>query len=390
MRSGLMPYNLFKYFFAGCFLFCFGCSEPTKKSIPFLFDLKKDSSIKYAKRFAISRNKDLTLVYLFGNKANYDTTAIYLIYSDSSLIKNAPKNFILIKNPCEKIAALSSIYTAMFFELGLIDNLVAIDNVDYCNNPEIISRCNSGKIKQLAKGIETDLEQTITLKPDIVFTFGMGDPEKDVNPKLLQSKIPVAISLDHKEETPLARAEWIKFFAIFVNKKEMADSIFNLVEKNYNALKVIGEKTELKPSVFSDIKYSDSWYMPGGKSYVAQLLNDAGTNYLWKDDSNYGSLPLSFEQVYAKAKDAGFWINVSTLRTKKELVGFDTRYAEFAAFKTGNIFNNTKHVNALGYSTYWETGMIYPDRILSDLILIFHPELKGQLKNEFYYYEQLK
>lgn len=34
--------------------------------------------------------------------------------------------------------------------------------------------------------------------------------------------------------------------------------------------------------------------------------------------------------------------------------------------------------------------MIYPDRILSDLILIFHPELKSEVKSEFYYYEQIK
>ncbi|MBA2613156.1 MAG: ABC transporter substrate-binding protein [Bacteroidetes bacterium] len=385
-----MQFNFFKYLFFAGLLFFLSCSQREEKKVDFFSSLKKDTGIKYAKRFSISRNNKVTLVYLFGNGSNYDTTASYLIYTDASSIKNVPKNITLIKSPCKKIAALSSIYVNMFCELGLLDLVAAIDNVDYINNKDIISRCNSGQIKELSKGIELDLEQTIHLNPDIIFTFGMGDPKKDVNPKLLQTKIPIAISLDHKEETPLARAEWIKFFAVFVDKKDMADSIFKIVEKNYTELKAIAKKAESKPTVFNDIKYSDSWYMPGGKSYVAQMLDDAGANYLWKNDTNYGSLPLSFEKVYVKAKEADFWINQSTLKTKKELLSFDSRYNEFKAFKTGALFNNTLHANNKGYSTYWETGMIYPDRILSDLILIFHPELKADIKNDMYYYEQLK
>jgi len=384
-----MKYNILKYLSITIVLTAFSCSGPgEKRSDPFS-DLKKDTTIKYAKRFSISRNKDLTLIYLFGNKENFDTTATYLIYKDAALVKDVPKDITLIKSPCKTIAALSSIYATMFCELGLLDDIVAIDNVDYMNNTDIIARCNSKQIKELSKGIEPDLEQTIALHPDIIFTFGMGDPKKDVNPKLSQTDIPVAISLDHKEELPLARAEWIKFFAAFVDKEQVADSIFKDVEKKYLELLAIAQKAETKPSVFNDMKYSDVWYMPGGKSYMAQILNDAHTNYLWNDDAQFGSIPLSFEQVYTKAKDAQFWINVSTLKTKKDLLSFDSRYGEFEAFKNDRVFNNTKHTNSHGYSTYWETGMIHPDRILSDLILIFHPELKAQVKNDLYYYEQL-
>lgn len=385
-----MLFKIFKYLFFGACSFLFCCHQPKENDAAKTSHLKKDTSIKYAKRFAISKNKDLTYIYLFGNKTNFDTTAIYLIYKDPTLIKNISKAIVPVKSPCEHIAALSCIYANMFCELGLINNIAAIDNIDYINNPKIISKHRSGSIIELAKGPDIDLEQTIKLNPDVLFTFGMGDPKKDINPKLLLTKIPVAISLDHFEETPLARAEWIKFFAAFVDKYEMADSIFKQVEKNYNELRSLAQKTLTKPTVFTDIKYSDSWYMPGGKSYVAQFLADAGTNYLWKDDHNTGSVPLSFEQVYMKAKEADFWINPSVLKTKKELLSFDDRYAEFKAFKNGTVYNNTKFINDKGYSTYWETGMIYPDRILHDLLLIFHPEIKEQFKNDLYYYEQLK
>lgn len=350
----------------------------------------KGTGLGYAKRFAISKTGNYTLVYLFGNKNNYDTTTTFIVYTDSIDLPGLSKKIIPVKSPCLKIAALSSIYASMLCELGTINYLAAIDNIDYVNNKEIISKHRKGELPELAKAPEIDLEKTINLKPDMIFTFGMGEWSKDKDERLVRTGIPVAVSVDHLEESPLARAEWIKFFAVFVNREVQADSIFRSVENRYLNLKELAKKASHRPTVFNEIKYSDSWYMPGGKSYVAQLLNDAAANYLWKDNDQFGSLPLSFEQVYAKAKDADYWINLSVLKHKKDLLGYESRYAEFKAFKTGNLYNNTRHTNAKGYSDYWETGMIYPDRILSDLILIFHPELKSEVKSEFYYYEQIK
>lgn len=366
------------------------CTQTTKQNSEATGALAKEKSLKYAKRFAINKAGNYTLVYLFGNKNNHDTTTTFIVYTDSINLSGFSKKVIPVKRPCLKIAALSSIYASMLCELGVIKYLAAIDNIDYVNNSEVIAKHQQGNIQELAKAPEIDLEKTISLKPDMIFTFGMGEWSKDRDERLMRTGIPVAVSVDHLEESPLARAEWIKFFAVFVDKETQADSIFDAVENRYLNLKELAVKAGTRPTVFNEIKYSDSWYMPGGKSYVAQLLNDAGANYLWKDNDQFGSLPLSFEQVYAKAKDADYWINLSVLKHKRDLLGYESRYEEFKAFKTGNLYNNTRYTNAKGYSDYWETGMIYPDRILSDLILIFHPELKSEIENEFYYYEQIK
>lgn len=365
------------------------CTQTTEQSYTTSVPVK-ESSLKYARRFAISKTDNYTLVYLFGNKKNYDTSATFIVYTDSIDLSRFSGKVIPVKSPCVRIAALSSIYASMLCELRAINYLAAIDNIDYVNNTEVIAKHTQGKLQELAKAPEIDLERTINLKPDMVFTFGMGEWSKDKDERLVRTGIPVAVIVDHLEESPLARAEWIKFFAVFLNKEALADSIFTSVENRYLNLKELAKNSRNRPTVFNEIKYSDSWYMPGGKSYVAQLLNDASANYLWKDNDQFGSLPLSFEQVYAKAKDADYWINLSTLKHKKDLLAYESRYSEFRAFKTGNLYNNTRFTNLKGYSDYWETGMIYPDRILSDLILIFHPELKSEVKNEFYYYEQIK
>lgn len=365
------------------------CQAPDQNIIKQKNIVEKNIEIKYAKRFTIIYSHNITKVCLFGNKNNLDTTATFYIYKMGNNLNTNSKNSFFIKSPCNKIAALSSIYSSMLCELNCINSISAIDNIDYVNNPQIIKKQRSKQIIELSKGPQIDLEKTITLSPDVIFAFGMGEGEKDNNKKLDQTGIPIAIILDHLESSPLARAEWIKFFAAFVNKKELADSLFNQIEKNYLELKILAKNSNFKPSVFSEIKYSDAWYVPGGNSYVAQLINDANANYVWSKNKNTGSFPLSFEQVFAQANNTDYWINLSSIKTKKELLGFDNRYKEFNAFKIGNLYNNNKNTNALGYSSYWETGMIYPNKILNDLILIFHPELINSINNKLTFYKKI-
>lgn len=365
------------------------CGQNNKENQPAKIE-KPTTLLKYAKRFSISKENNVHIIQLFGNRHNQAVTAKFVVSNDTlGLRKIYPTTFI-IQSPSKRIVALSSIYANIFYELGDLQNLIGIDNLDYIINKDILKKAENNGLRQLATTPKIDLEQTINLSPDIIFTFGMGEGEKDIDKKLQQTKIPVAISIDHLEESPLARAEWIKFFAVFTGKLATADSIFNKTEENYLKLRALAKTETTTPTVFSEIKYSEFWYMPGGKSYMATLLKDAGANYLWNDNTDFGSLPLSFEQVYAKAKDADYWIHLSTIKTKKELEASETRYTSFKAFKTNQLYNNTLHTNNKGYSTYWETGMIYPDRILNDLISIFHPQLKPQLKKELYYYEQLK
>jgi iron complex transport system substrate-binding protein len=383
MRSSL--HNFFRIAYCSYLFVC--CNgEKEKHASPLV---KKESYVKYAKRFSIQVNSDFTSVYVFGNKFNNDTTSIFVIYSDSSNINKLPQKGVRIKSPCKKIASLSSIYTTMLCDLKAINNIAAIDNIDYVNDVRVISKFNAGQLKELSKGAELNVEQTIALRPDIIFTFGMGNSQQDINAKLNLANIPLVFSLDHLEETPLARAEWIKLYAAFVNKRALADSIFSAVEKNYLELKSLAKTAQKHPSVFNELKYGDVWYVPGGKSYAAQLIKDAGAAYVWQSDSSYGSIPLSFELVYARAKDADYWINLSSVNTKQELLSLEPRYAEFKAVHSGHLYNNNKFKNDKGYSTYWETAMVYPNHILNDLICIFHPELKLLLKKDLYYYHQI-
>ncbi len=342
--------------------------------------------LSYAKRFTVKKINDFTVLELFGDKNTNEVTASFVLYKDQKPTYN--KEAFYIKTPVKKVACMSSIYTTMLAKMHCEQTIVAIDNVDYYTNAYIQQKVKDNSVIELSRGPQVEIEKTIVLNPDLFLTFGMGNPKKDVDTKLIQANIPIAISLDHLEETPLARAEWIKFFSYFFDKETLADSLFKVTETHYNTLKALTTNLAKKPTVLTEIKYGDAWYIPSGKSYMAHLINDAGGDYFWKDDAKTGSTPLSFEMVYTKAKDCDYWINQYNVNTKKDLASYDERYGLFKAFKDGNLYNNNKVQNSLGYSNYWETGITNPDEVLADLIAIFSPSLIPN--HQFIYYKKIE
>lgn len=365
-------------------LFLTACSTPTENKQQ--VETSVTVPLLYAKRFSIKKTEGYTILELLGDKNTNDVTATFVLYKNQK--PNYTKDAFYIKTPVSRVASMSSIYTAMISQLHCNDRIVAIDNVDYYTNEYIQHKVKEGEVAELSRGPHVEIEKTMALNPDLFLTFGMGNPKKDVDAKLLQSHIPIAISLDHLEETPLARAEWIKFIAYFFDKQNLADSLFKETEKNYNQLKNLTASITKKPTVLTEIKYGDAWYIPSGKSYMAHLINDAGGDYFWKEDDKTGSTPLSFEMVYAKAKDCDYWINQYNVNTKKELLSYDERYGLFKAFKENHLYNNNKTQNALGYSNYWETGVTNPDDVLADLIAIFSPILLPN--HQFKYYKKIE
>lgn len=343
---------------------------------------------RYAKRFSIEAGKGCKIVKLFGEKNSRRETATFVLYPKSGQKPEIGAGVYYVATPVARVACMSPIYATMLSRLGSESSIMAIDNVDYYVNPYIVEGVKNGKITELSKGPEMNAEQTLVLKPDLVLTFGMGDPRADVNPKITGAGIPVAVSLDHLEETPLARAEWIRFFAAFFDKEAQADSLFAATEQRYLTLEKMTDTLKHRPTVLTELKYGDAWYVPGGNSYMAHLLGDAGADYIWKGAARAGSIPLPFETVYTKAGHCDYWLNLFTVNSRQELLNYDPRYALFSAYKKGNLYNNNRHQNSKGYSDYWETGICSPDALLADLIFIFHPALLPQ--HQLQYYKKLE
>ena len=149
----------------------------------------------------------------------------------------------------------------------------------------------------------------------------------------------MVINAEYLEKYPLGRAEWIKFVALFFEKEKEADSVFAVIEKDYLATMQLAVAAVQKPTVLSGIVYGDAWFMPAGKNYAAHLLNDAGLDYMWKETDSNGFLELSFESVYAKAKDADLWIGVGSFSSLGEIKATEPRYGLFKPFSQKQVYS---------------------------------------------------
>ena len=130
-----------------------------------------------------------------------------------------------------------------------------------------------------------------------------------------------------------------------------------------------------KPTVVVGAPFGGTWWVPGGRSYMARLLADAGAAYPWAHDTTRGSLNLDLEAVLAKAGGAEVWINGGEWKDLSDARAQDDRFALFRAFREGNVWNNDRIRCADGGRDYFETGAARPDWVLADLIAILHPEL---------------
>ncbi len=302
-----------------------------------------------------------------------------------------PKGFQpeqIVQIPVQSVVTLSTTHFVPLQRLGVLDRLKGISNFKDVTTPAVNAKINQKQLIEVGNAGGLKLENILELAPDLVTTYGTGNPQTDAHPKLLEAGIKVAIVAEYMESTPLGRAEWIKFLALFFNREAEAEKSFADIRQRYQAIATKTKTVQRRPTVFSGFDRKGTWYMPGGDSYVAKFLADAGATYLWADDRSSGSLQLTFEQVYDRAAQAQYWIvNAHNVKTRAELLAADPRYRGFAALQANHVFSPTAKVNAQGGNDYWQSGVANPDLILADLVKIFHPELVPD--HQFVYYRQL-
>ncbi len=348
------------------------------------------SAVDFATGFSVEYNRHYKVVRVTRPWAGAESGFTYVLVQCGAPTPSdeALKDAVVVEIPIRSLISMSTTYLPHLVELGALDALVGVDTLQYISAPEVIALGEAGKLTEIGSGAQVNVEQVALLNPDLIMTYGSGFPDYDAHPKLIEAGYKVALNGEFAENTPLGRAEWIKFTALFFNAEGRANAYFEGVAKEYERLVALTERLSERPSVLINTPFQGTWFMPGGKSFAARFLLDAGASYAWADDESTGSLPLSFEEVFAKASDAEFWVNVGFFGSLKDLEAADARFAEFAAFKNGKVFNNDKRTNANFGNDYFESGVIRPQVILADLIKIFHPDLLPD--HELVYYRQLE
>lgn len=258
---------------------------------------------------------------------------------------------IVIKNPKKNAAVFILSHSAILHTLGCDDFFTDMSDTE-----------------------SLDVEKIVEMGADAILVSpfensgGYGGIEK--------LGIDIIECADYMESTPLGRAEWIKFYGRLFGVADKADSLFNVVEHNYIALKDSALRQSVqRPTVTCDLISGSTWYVPGGNSTIGHLIEDAGGDYIFKDYDQTGSVPLAPETVFERSVNADIWIlryGQDSPLTYSQLAQDSHLYPQLKAFKKHQIYACNVYK-----TSFFQQTPFRPDYLLSDLIHIFQHKSSG-------------
>ena len=347
----------------------------------------KNSKIEYAKGFDISYQDGYKVITLKNAWPGTEKVFKYALIEEATILDFPEQYDAIVTIPIKNIVVTSTTHIPSLEMLAVDQTLIGFPNLDYISSKKTRERINKGLIKELGKNEDINTETLIELSPNAVIGFAVDGNNKTFN-TIKKTGIPVLYNGDWTETTPLGKAEWIKFFAAFYNKEELANKLFLEIKTAYLNAKELALKAKSIPTVISGAMFKDVWYLPQGKSWAAQFIADANGNYLWSDSEGAGSHSLNLESVLEKGEHAQIWIGPSYYTTMTQLKEAHAVYEQFDAFKNDQVYGFTHKVGETGGLLYFELAPNRPDIVLKDMIKILHPALLPN--HNLYFFDQLK
>jgi iron complex transport system substrate-binding protein len=336
--------------------------------------ISSENTIKYAKGFSIVNYEGYSVVKVRNPWPNANKTYTYILKDRKGIVPDSLLKNTIITVPIQSIVVTSTTHIPSLEMLNEEKTLVGFPHLDYVSSPKVRNLIDSGKVKELGTNQSLNTEALIDMQPNVIIGYGIDNTNPTLD-NLQKSGLKVMLNGDWNEETPLGKAEWIKFFGVLYGKQKQADEIFTKIEKEYLKTIEIAQGAKNKPTILIGDMFEDKWYLPKGTSWGCLLLKEANSNYLWQETKGTGSLALSFETVFEKAKDADFWITSGQFSSLKEMTDANPHYDQFNAFKNKNVYSFSAKKGKTGGILYYELAPNRPDIVLKDIVKIVHPEL---------------
>lgn len=343
----------------------------------------------YARGFSLERYGDICLLRVRDPwQGSSGIHLEYLVIPPGAFVPDSLSRLERIEAPVSRIICMSTTHVAMINALGMSKAIVGISGSDYISDPRLRERLEAGEVADVGADQTLDYERIVSLKPDLVMAYGITAEVGNMVKRLGRVDIPVVLNGDYLENEPLGKTEWLKFVAVFFSLEARADSLFAAIEKEYRRYGELAAGVPGRPRVLTGLPWKDTWYVPGGKSYAAAFIRDAGGQYLWSDNDSHEAFPVDLESVVSKGSKADFWINCGSAASLEDIRRTEPRLVPLGPLQQGEVYNNTARINPFGGNDFWENGVMEPHLILADLIRIFHPELLPG--HDLRYYRQLQ
>lgn len=345
-----------------CFALLSSCSNKNVKNVT---QNQIPKIERYSQYFFIdSLKQSLKIVY-------NDQKSLTVVF-DTTLQTSFQRNdSVFIHTFSPKIVINSTTFLGFLKVLDEYNSLLGFQNKELVYDSVIFTKMNNNEIVDVHTPEGINIELLLKIQPTIVFlTYSPGFEKTNTIDKLQENGIIVIQIPEWLEQHPLGRMEWVKAFSMFYNKFDVANKFSQRIIQSYDSLRTSVLIRSNIPTVMLGLSFNDQWYVPSGSGYFGKLLSDAGFNYPYSNTKSNQSLALSKEEIFATCGMSEYWINVTTATSLKDVQSIERLAPQFLAFQKGNVFNYTKTLLPRGANDFWESGVLYPNRVLADLVWI--------------------
>ncbi len=340
--------------------------------------------MRHARYLSMAEHEGYTIATM---RNPWDSTRIlqtYVLVPDSIDTHDSLPDGVVVRVPLRNSLVYTNVHARLVDDLGAADAIGGVCDAAYITVPSLVQGLANGSVADCGTPMNPNIERIIMLRPDAILLSAFEN-SNDHN-KVASTGIPIIDCADYMEVSPLARAEWMRFFGRLYGKGTEADSMFADIERRYMTVKNGIADYEERPTVLFDRIYNGMWSVPGANSTTGILLDDAAGTNLFADYKQSGSVNLAPEQVLYRAGSCDVWLirtYGNEMTSLASIAADNPMYKRVGALVKGNVYVcNTQATN------YFADCAFKPHLMLAEIARLLHnPESSA---DSLRYYQKVK
>lgn len=319
----------------------FGCPSALAEGAPELPGLtfEAETELEYAQCFRLYRYEGGYTLITIENGGDF-----LVVPEDGQVPGGLDDGITVLRQPLDRI------YLAATSAMSLFNAVDALDHIRLTGTrasgwyvDAAVEALNSGAMLFSGKYSEPDYELMIGEDCNLAIESTMIYHTPKVKEMIEDLGIPVLVDRSSYEPHPLGRTEWIKLYAVLVDKEDEAAAFFDQQASVIRELENF-ENTG-KTVAFFAVNSDGSVVIRKPSDYIPKMIALAGGRYAFEDfvtDQAATSISITMEDFYAKAVDADVLIyNASIaapISTVDELLALNELFADFKGVQEGNVW----------------------------------------------------
>lgn len=298
-----------------------------------------ETPLEYAQGFHLYRYEGEYTLISVENGGNF-----LVVPEDGQVPNGLDAAITVLQQPLDRIYLAATSAMSLFAAVDAVDHIrLTGTRASGWYIDAAVEAMNAGTILFAGKYSEPDYELMIGQDCDLAIESTMIYHTPKVKEMIEALGIPVLVDRSSYEPHPLGRTEWIKLYAVLVDREEAAEAFFDSQAAVIRELENF--QSTGKTVAFFAVNSDGSVVIRKPTDYIPKMIALAGGRYAFEDlvtDQSATSISITMENFYATAADADVLIyNASIsepISTIDELLAKDALFADFKGVREGNVW----------------------------------------------------